>query len=109
GIGRLHEPQNERGVTIEISRGNRYAMTLTKLPTLAPNRNAISAPNQSGTSVMLGLHHRHDECAIARPVEFREHHALPAAECELAVAHRNVDRGTEHHREDVRLRVALAM
>ena len=59
GIGRLHAAQNERGVTIEISRGNRYATTLTKLPTLAPNRNAISAPNQPGTSSSLCLHHRH--------------------------------------------------
>src|SRR5271165_3826057 len=68
GIGRLHETQNERGVTIEISRGNRYAMTLTKLPTLAPNKNAISAPNQSGRSAMLRLHHRDHQRTIAEPV-----------------------------------------
>ena len=104
GIGRLHCRQNERGVTIEISRGNRYAITLTKLPTLAPKANATSARQASReyqshrvtatcSSPPALRAARSRSRAIARPVEFRKHHALPASERKLAAADRDVDRG----------------
>ena len=51
GIGRLQRGQNDRGEAIEISRGTRYAATLTKLPTHAPNMNAKSAASPRGISI----------------------------------------------------------
>src|SRR5579872_5692918 len=51
GIVRLHRGQYDRGVTIEISRGSRYATTLTKLPAHAPNTKANSAPSPRGISI----------------------------------------------------------
>ena len=51
GMGRLHCGQKDRGETIESSRGIRYAATLTKLPTHAPNMKAKSAPSPRGNSV----------------------------------------------------------
>jgi hypothetical protein len=53
GSARSQLSQYERGVTIERSRGSRYATMQTKLPTLAPNMNAIAAPIPKGMSRVI--------------------------------------------------------
>ena len=53
GIARSQLSQYERGVTIERSRGRRYATMQTKLPTLAPKRKAMAAPIPVGMSSVI--------------------------------------------------------
>src|SRR5271157_1505148 len=53
GIARSQLSQNERGVTIERSRGSRYPTTQTKLPRHAPKRKAIAAPIPPGKSSVI--------------------------------------------------------
>ncbi len=52
GTGWRQSEQKEAGRTIDISRGRRYATTLTKLPTEAPKKNTITVNSQAPESVM---------------------------------------------------------
>src|SRR5215472_9557585 len=53
GRERSQLSQNERGATIDISRGTRYATTVTKLPVTAPTANARAPPIPAGKSIPL--------------------------------------------------------
>src|SRR5690348_12731688 len=100
GTGRSQLSQNDRGVTIEMSRGNRYATVTAKLPTHAPSASAATSPIIAGTCSIpspppprtrpLSVKPRdtghHDP--FARAVELGQHHALPLAERKPALAHR---------------------
>src|SRR6202035_4043886 len=91
----------------------------TKLPTHAPNTNAAAPPIPLGISWVIpsppllldrtGRRHAHNNLALARPVQFHEHHALPFAERKLTLAYRDIYRRREHHGQNMRLRVAFAM
>src|ERR1700688_5308285 len=54
GIVRSQLSHRDPGDTIDSSRGSRHASTLTKLPTLAPTRNASVAPSPVGKSKVIG-------------------------------------------------------
>src|SRR5579862_4165118 len=91
----------------------------TKLPTHAPNTNANAPPIPVGMSSVIESppplldrtrrRDAHNNRALARPVQFGQHHPLPFAESKLALAYRNIYRGRKHHRQNMRLRVAFAM
>ena len=94
--------QNERGVTIEISRGNRYATTLTKPRRSRRTRTRLRRRAHWGCRVSsrhlfswfhgTGGRDAYDHGALARAVQFHEHHALPFAKRKLAPAHRDIYR-----------------
>src|SRR5215472_7981032 len=113
GSERSQLSQNERGATIDISRGTRYVTTVTKLPVTAPTTNARAPPIPAGRSIplrsALRFDHADDHRALAGTVPLREHEPLPSAEPELGARDRDIDRGTQHRAQDMRLRVAFAM
>jgi hypothetical protein len=49
GMGRRQAGHREPGLTIESSRGTRYATTFTKLPMMAPIAKAKMAPTAGGS------------------------------------------------------------
>src|SRR5215472_8316288 len=96
GRERSQLSQNERGATIDMSRGTRYATTVTKLPVTAPTTNAKAPPIPAGRSTRSALHldHADDYRPLAGTVPLGEHQALPPAEPEPGACDRDVDRST---------------